>query len=550
MRPVAGYGGARMAPRASSRPQIEKLARETFGWRELRPGQLEAIQSVTRGRDTLVVMTTGSGKSAIYQLAGCLIEGATLVISPLISLQRDQIDGIDQELPGEAAALDASVPERRRDERLEELGEEIEFLFMAPEQLAREETVERLSEADVSLLVVDEAHCISEWGHDFRPDYLRLGALVQELGHPTVLGLTATASPPVREEIVERLCMREPEIIVRGFDRPNIRLAVDFFRNEGDKRDALLGRARSSAAPGIVYVATRKLAAELAAELQERGLRALAYHAGLGRRQRDEVQKAFMSDEIDVVVATTAFGMGVDKHNVRFVFHHDPSDSIDSYYQEIGRGGRDDQPAEAVLFYRPEDVGTRRFFAGGGVDGETVQRVAERVGEESRPLDPADLRQELGLGESKLMTALIRLEDAGAVEIRPDGRVRSLGVEPEDVEQAMEGAAERRAFDRSRLEMMRGYAEHDHCRRAFILSYFGEPYEGACGNCDNCEAGRGLPEAGGAPFPVGSHVNHEEWGEGVVQRYDGDHIILLFESVGYRTLSVELVAERKLLRRA
>ncbi len=549
-RTAAGYGGGQVSTRASPRPQIEKLARETFGWEELRPGQLEAVQSVTRERDTLVVMTTGSGKSAIYQLAGCLVEGATLVISPLISLQRDQIEGIDQELPGEAAALDGSVSERRRDERLEELGEEIEFLFMAPEQLAREETVQRLVQADVSLLLVDEAHCISEWGHDFRPDYLRLGALVDELNHPTVLALTATASPPVRHEIVERLSMREPEIIVRGFDRPNIRLAVDSFRREGDKREALLEQAASSGGPGIVYVATRRVAGELAGELQERGMRALAYHAGLARRERDEAQEAFMNDEIEVVVATTAFGMGVDKPNVRFVFHHDPSDSVDSYYQEIGRGGRDDDPADATLFYRTDNLGARRFFAGGGVDGETVRLVAERVGETSRALDPATLRKELEVGESKLMTALVRLEDAGAVEIRPDGKVRSLGVEPDEVERAMEEAEERRAFDRSRLEMMRGYAEHEHCRRAFILSYFGEPYDRACGNCDNCEAGRGLPRAAGEPFPVGSRVDHEQWGQGVVQRYDGDQIVLLFDSVGYRTLSVELVAQRDLLSRA
>lgn len=492
-------------------------------------------------------MTTGSGKSAIYQLGGCLVDGATLVISPLISLQRDQIDGIQQELPGEATALDASVSERKREQRLEELGEEIEFLFMAPEQLGREETVERLAGADVSLLVVDEAHCISEWGHDFRPDYLRLGALVEELGHPTVLALTATASPPVRDEIVERLQMQQPAIVVRGFDRPNIRLAVEAFRDEHVKRTALIDRACSTEGPGIAYVATRKLADELARELEERGLRALAYHAGLGRHRRNEAQETFMTDEVDVVVATTAFGMGVDKANVRFVFHHDPSDSVDSYYQEIGRGGRDDEPAEAVLFYRVENLDARRFFASGGVDGETVQRVAEWMSGDSGPVDPADLREELELGESKLMTALVRLEDAGALEIRPDGNVRSLGIHPAEVEEAVEGAEERRSFDRSRLEMMRGYAEYEHCRRAFLLSYFGEPYDRACGNCDNCEAGRGLPEQGGQPFPVGSSVTHADWGGGVVQRYDGDRMVVLFDSVGYKTLSVELVAQRNLL---
>jgi ATP-dependent DNA helicase RecQ len=334
---------------------------------------------------------------------------------------------------------------------------------------------------------------------------------------------------------------------VRGFDRPNIRLEVEAFRDEQEKRAALIARACSTDGPGIVYVATRKLADELARELEERGLRALAYHAGLGRRRRNEAQETFMNDEVDVVVATTAFGMGVDKANVRFVFHHDPSDSVDSYYQEIGRGGRDDEPAEAVLFYRAENLGARRFFASGGVDGDTVQRVAEWMSGDSRPVDPADLREELELGESKLMTALVRLEDAGALEIRPDGQVHSLGIDAAEVEAAMEGAEERRSFDRSRLEMMRSYAEYEHCRRAFVLSYFGEPYDRACGNCDNCEAGRGLPEEGGQPFSVGSSVTHADWGDGVVQRYDGDHMVVLFDSVGYKTLSVELVAQRNLL---
>jgi ATP-dependent DNA helicase RecQ len=537
-------------PRAAARTRIEKLARETFGWSSLRAGQLEAVQSLTRGRDTLVVMTTGSGKSAIYQLAGCLIEGATLVISPLISLQRDQIEGLDEELPGEATALDASVTPRQREHRLAELGDEVEFMFMAPEQLARPETVARLAQSGVSLLVVDEAHCISEWGHDFRPEYLRLGALAEELGHPTLLALTATASPPVRDEIVERLHMRRPEVIVRGFDRPNIDLAVERFHQEDDKRRALLERALASDGPGIVYTATRKGAEELAGELERAGRRALAYHAGLGRGRRDEAQEAFMEDRVDVVVATTAFGMGVDKPNVRFVLHDVPSDSVDAYYQEVGRSGRDGEPAAAVLFYRQEDLGVRRFFAAGGVDGETVQRVADTIAEHARPVEAADLRSELELGESKLMTALTRLEEAGAVEIRTDGRVRTLGIDSEQVEEAMEGADARRAFDRSRLEMMRAYAEHEHCRRAFVLSYFGEPFEPPCGRCDNCRAGHGVPDDGGEPFAVGARVAHPEWGQGVVQRYDGDQMVLLFDSVGYKTLSVELVTERDLLARA
>ena len=455
---------------------ILRLARDRLGFEDLRPGQREGVRAVTAGRDTLVVMTTGSGKSAIYQLAGWMIDGATLVISPLISLQRDQVENIEEEQPGEAAAIDASVSEGRREELLGRLAaEELEFLLLAPEQLAREETVERLADANVSLLVVDEAHCISEWGHDFRPDYLRIGELVDRLGSPTVLALTATASPPVRDEILERLHMRDAELIVRGFDRPNIRLEVERHHDDRGKRRALVDRAEALGGPGIVYVATRRLAEETAEELGERGVRALAYHAGLSGSRRDEAQEAFMEDRVEVIVATTAFGMGVDKPNVRFVLHSEVSDSVDSYYQEIGRAGRDGEPADAVLFYRTEDLGLRRFFAAGSDDEE------------------------------------------------------------------------RRAFDRSRVEMVRAYAEHDHCRRAFILSYFGEEAPPECGNCDNCEAGTGRAEAGEQPFDVGGAVAHAEWGEGVVQRYDGDQVVILFDSVGYKTLSVELVTEGDLL---
>ena len=506
------------------------------------------------GRDTLVVMSTGSGKSAIYQIAALLIDGPTLVISPLIALQRDQLEAIEEAVPGEAAAVSSAVSEGEREEALDDMTEgENEFTFLAPEQLANEDVLARTRDAAPSLIVVDEAHCISEWGHDFRPDYLRLGAVVEELGHPPVLALTATASPPVRDEIVERLRMRDPRVIVRGFDRPNIRLAVESFRDEERKRRALIDACAEAGGSGIVYAATRRTAEEIAAELGERGLRAAAYHAGMSGSRRDAIQTDFMEDRLDAIVATTAFGMGVDKPNVRFVMHHAISDSVDSYYQEVGRCGRDDEPAQATLFYRHEDVGLRRFFAGGQADADLMDRVARTVHASGGPVEPAELKETVGCSETKLSAAVTRLEEAGAVARLASGEVAPVG-EPAEIEARVEEAAvveeQRHRYDRSRVEMMRAYAEHEGCRRQFVLAYFGEELEGPCGNCDNCEAG--VADAGGAedaerPWAVGSTVAHAEWGEGTVQRYDSGQVTVLFETVGYRTLGVDLVRERGLL---
>ncbi|HET9677456.1 MAG TPA: RecQ family ATP-dependent DNA helicase, partial [Solirubrobacterales bacterium] len=395
----------------------------------------------------------------------------------LIALQRDQVEAMEEAAPGEAAELNSTVPERRREELMESLRRgEREFVLLAPEQLAKEEVLEELREAKPSLLVVDEAHCISEWGHDFRPDYLRLGAFAAELGHPTLLALTATASPPVRREIAARLGMEDPAVIVQGFDRPNLHLAVRHFTEEHAKERALIEAVRGAQKPGIVYIATRRQSEELAEALRKAGIAAEPYHAGLGAKRRGEMQDAFMGDGIEAMVATTAFGMGIDKPNVRFVFHAGLSDSLDSYYQEVGRAGRDGAPATACTFYRQEDQAIRRFFAGGG-------------------------------------------------------------------------PKEREKYERSRLEMMRSYAETCGCRRDFVLSYFGEDHEGPCGNCDNCDAGLVGPEDhADRPFDVGTTVTHIEWGPGEVQRYDANRIIVLFESVGYRTLDLGVVEEKGLLR--
>jgi len=359
--------------------EIRATAREKLGYEELRPGQLESVRAVLAGRDTLTVMSTGAGKSAIYQLAGLLLDGPTIVVSPLIALQRDQMESVDE---GEATTLNSTMAEVDREQAIEGVQDgEIEFVLLAPEQLANEETLAELVAARPSLFVVDEAHCVSQWGHDFRPDYLNLLHAIEALGRPTVLALTATAAPPVRDEIVERLGLREPEVIVRGFDRPNIRLGVRRFHDAEAKTRALVEAVAGTAPPGIVYVATQKGAERLAGQLADAGVRAAAYHGGMSARRRDAAQEAFMADDgaVDVMVATIAFGMGIDKPDVRFVFHHDVSESIDAYYQELGRAGRDGEPAQATLFYRVEDVGRRRFFASGLAVGTRKRRVATQI---------------------------------------------------------------------------------------------------------------------------------------------------------------------------
>jgi ATP-dependent DNA helicase RecQ len=543
------------------RAKVLRVARERLGFDELRPGQLESIESVLDGRDTLCVMSTGSGKSAIYKLAGMLIDGPTVVISPLIALQRDQMDAVDARTDGfEAATLNSTLSERRRGELLDDVeDEEIEFVLLAPEQLANEEVLDRLRSSGVSLFVVDEAHCVSQWGHDFRPDYLRVGPAIEALGHPPVLALTATAAPPVRDEILELLGMRRPNVVVRGFDRPNLRLEVQRFHEASKKHGALVERVREVAGaggtPGIVYCATKRAAEELAAELRDLGVRADVYHGGLSAKKRERRQQAFMeSDGIDVMVATIAFGMGIDKPDIRFVFHHDVSDSVDSYYQEIGRAGRDGEPAEAVLFYRQQDLGLRRFFASGGVKGDEILQVARALRERRGSVRPIELAEDLPLSDTKIATTVQHLVDAGFAAVDDGGGVRALrdGVDlREAVERAAEAEEHRQAFDRSRVEMMRSYAESDGCRRAFLLGYFGERYEPPCGNCDVCDekgdAVRVNQSAG--PFRVGDRVTHRSWGAGTVGQIEEDQITVTFDSVGYKTLNLDLVLERGLLDR-
>ncbi len=546
------------APAASEdlKVRLEQALHKLFGFESFHPGQLEVISRVAEGRDTLAILATGAGKSLCYQLPALLFDGTTVVVSPLIALMKDQLDMLRERGYNNIVALNSSLSEEQEANARRRIARgEIKLVYTTPEKLEDETFLALLKSIDIPLFVVDEAHCISAWGHDFRPAYLALGQVIAMLGHPTVLALTATATPAVREDILIQLGIPNTKTIVKGFDRPNLRYEVMRADNEAAKLKTLKELFRDDRLPGtgIIYTATIKNALEVQKFLHDHlNLPAAVYHSKLQKHDRISVHELFMGEAIRAVVATNAFGLGIDKSNIRFVIHYDLPGSIEAYTQEAGRAGRDGQLSRCILIYRMSDTRVQNYFLTGKYpDIEDVQKVfgtLEYFGGQKDGVSLADLRKISQLPLTKLKVVLALLKKAKFIETRARARygLTEGALKNRELVLNLTNYETKKAYDQSKLAMMLQYAESRSCRRRFILNYFGEDFDRVgCGACDNClrvaRSAVAVAPAVASGFRIADIVSHPKFGQGTVERTEKDLVTVLFPSVGYKTLLASAV---------
>jgi len=593
-----------------------------FGYDEFRPGQREVLDCLLSGQDVLAVFPTGAGKSLTYQLAALMLPGTAIIVSPLIALMRDQVVDLRSRSIEGVSAINSTLTEQEVSDHLDELTEGSEkLMYVTPERCSDPDFLEHLKDTNVCLFVVDEAHCISEWGYDFRPAYLMLDKAIRACKRPPVLALTATVTPQVRADIQSNLGLQDPRVIIHGFDRSNLFFNVLSASTDREKDWQLLrlfGKAPSGRADGmgggymnsssthrelpdgadaelarkaeyldgllegsgLVYVATTSEAKRVSELLNEVGIKAAYYHGQMRKSDRDRVQQEWMDEKTPVVVATTAFGMGINKPNLRYVVHYDLPASLEAYYQEAGRAGRDGEPARAILIYDPRDRNIQSFFIGGSVPSETslrdlwddirkVIRTKERAGVANgegkvHTLSIGEVAKIRNLPIARVRPLLAALEQAGGVALlngngdnQDVATFRKLHVPGRRLLLDMKKLQARKQYEQSRLDMMLRYASTRDCRRKLLLGYFGEEYyQDNCGASDNCikaneaisvKAEQPAVPVPTTPFRTGSTVTHKKWGDGTVQTLENNTVTVHFPDVGYKTLALDVVLTSGLL---
>ncbi len=532
---------------------VHTALHEKFGFERFHAGQEEVISRVMAGHDTLAILATGAGKSLCYQLPAVVLPGTTIVVSPLIALMKDQIDMLRDRGVTNVVALNSTLSEDQEAAAVAKIGTgSMKIVFVTPEKLEDDAFVATMQTLKIPLFVVDEAHCISAWGHDFRPAYLNLGRVITQLGKPTVLALTATATPAVREDILLQLGIPTVKPIVKGFDRPNLRYEVKRADSEQAKLKILKELFETGLeGTGIIYTATIKNALEVQHYLHDYlSLPAAVYHSKLQKQDRVSVHELFMQENIRAVVATNAFGLGIDKPNIRFVVHYDLPGSVEAYTQEAGRAGRDGHLSRCILLYRMSDTRVQNYFLTGKYpDVEEVQKVfgtLEFFGTQEGGVSLTDLRKISQLPLTKLKVILALLKKSGFIETssRAKYTLTENAREKRELLLNLANYETKKSYDQSKLAMMLQYAENSSCRRRFILNYFGEDYETeTCGACDNCLLGNRSRQLSG--YRIADIVYHPKFGQGTVERAEKDLVTVLFPNVGYKTLLASAVSREE-----
>lgn len=490
---------------------LRDAMQETFGISHLRPGQREVIENVLQGKNTLAIMPTGAGKSLCYQLPALKMPGMTIVVSPLISLMKDQAGKL--ETAGVSAAeVNSTLNSREEASVLESIKQEdSEFVFATPERLSDPDFLATVRQSRVSLFVIDEAHCISHWGHDFRPAYLQLGAAIAALGNPTVLALTATATEKVIEDIDKQLGLPDLHVINTGIYRSNLHYRVRTAMTEPEKLDMTLRLVREASGTGIVYAATVKAAEEVHRMLLDAGESVTCYHGQMPTKTRTLNQDTFMAGVTRVMVATNAFGMGIDKRDIRFVIHYQLPANLEAYYQESGRAGRDGGDADCILLYHAKDKQVQQFFLArrhpGVEDLGALYGALQALAMDHPRVSLGRLQEQLDdIAETRLQVSLKLLKDGGLIEQDEnlDYRLTRLRVKQKELKQLVDTYRDKRMRDQDALERLVFYAQTGFCRWKVMLEYFGEPVKWMhCGHCDNC---RQPPERALSPEHVRHHV--------------------------------------------